>query len=202
MNQLLEQGIAVLRVSGEDQKKGYGWDVQQEHIEAFVEEHNIAMSRFIKFQERATTLDRQEFEAILDEIIGEARRGSIQWVLFGRANRLNRHDWSWMDYLSRLFELSSKSALPWRTKWLRLKPARTQGSFWALFPIWSVGRKRQGHGESSAWRGGKGEQKTDAFQQAMVGFGLIAISPARSQDKVLGKSSRNGQGGAESGLNG
>ncbi len=107
----MESGIGILRVSGEDQKKGYGWDVQQEHIEAFAEGHSISISMFVKFQERATTLDREEFEAILEKVMGEARRGSIQWVLFGRANRLNRHDWTWMEYLSRLFRVGLKIGL-------------------------------------------------------------------------------------------
>ncbi len=107
----MESGIGILRVSGEDQKKGYGWDVQQEHIEAFAEEHSISVSRYIRFQESATTLDREEFETILEEVIGKAGRGSIQWVLFGRANRLNRHDWTWMEYLSRLFRVGLKIGL-------------------------------------------------------------------------------------------
>ena len=65
----MKRALTIIRVSQEDQVKGYGTDVQADDVRAYLSEAGLTEVRCRKIQEESITWDRPQFEAILDEAI-------------------------------------------------------------------------------------------------------------------------------------
>jgi hypothetical protein len=83
--------MTIIRVSEEDQLKGYGPDVQGEHVDGYLLEAGLLEHVRRVINEESTTWNRPRFEAILTEAIDMHARGEIVGIVFPRRNRLARY---------------------------------------------------------------------------------------------------------------
>lgn len=90
---MTETAYRLLRVSSEDQKEGYGFDIQRDDIDSFCAKHNLAVadSYYEEIQESSTTWDREKFEACLENIIELKQKGQIDWFVMPRVDRFARN---------------------------------------------------------------------------------------------------------------
>ncbi len=88
-----EVAYRLLRVSGEDQKKGYGFDIQRSDIDSFCAKHNLATagSHYREIEESSTTWDREKFEDCLEEVIELKHKGEVDWFVLPRVDRFARN---------------------------------------------------------------------------------------------------------------
>lgn len=88
-----EVAYRLLRVSGEDQKKGYGFDIQRSDIDSFCAKHNLvtADSHYREIEESSTTWDREKFEDCLEEVIELKHKGEVDWFVLPRVDRFARN---------------------------------------------------------------------------------------------------------------
>ncbi|MFC1999966.1 recombinase family protein [Chloroflexota bacterium] len=89
----MEKALTIIRVSGEDQLRGYGPDSQWcddvlPNAELLGLQVNENLKRVI--QEPATGWDREEFEAAVREALDLYHRGDIQALVFPRVDRETR----------------------------------------------------------------------------------------------------------------
>jgi len=93
----MRRAFTIIRVSAEDQLKGYGPDSQWEDdvlpnapllgLECYQEHRRIV-------QERATTWERSLWEAAIHEALGAYHKGEVQALLFPRVDRETRFIYS------------------------------------------------------------------------------------------------------------
>lgn len=90
---MTERAYAVLRVSTEDQIKGYGFDIQWDQVSSFIESQGLVLPEGLveRVQETSTTWDRDRFEAILHKAISLRKDGLIEWVILPRVDRFARN---------------------------------------------------------------------------------------------------------------
>ena len=86
----MRRALTIIRVSEEDQLKGYGPDVQADEVRAYLVEAGLTEVTQRVIQEESTTWNRPQFEVILDEAIGLKHRGELEAVVFPRTDRLAR----------------------------------------------------------------------------------------------------------------
>lgn len=90
---MMERAYAVLRVSTEDQIKGYGFDIQWDQVSSFIKRQGLVLPEGLveRVQETSTTWDRDRFEAILHRAVSLRKDGLIEWVVFPRVDRFARN---------------------------------------------------------------------------------------------------------------
>lgn len=98
----MKRALTLIRISEEDQLKGYGPDVQSAETGSYLSETGLTevARRFV--QEESTTWNRPEFEAVLDEAIAMKRQGQLEAVVFPRTDRLARKWDAFGYYLGKL----------------------------------------------------------------------------------------------------
>jgi hypothetical protein len=87
------KAFTIIRVSGEDQLRGYGPDSQwADDVVPNAAFLGLEVSESIKrvIQERATTWDREKFEVAVREALDLYHRGAIQAIVFPRVDRETR----------------------------------------------------------------------------------------------------------------
>ena len=70
----MKKAFIIIRVSEEDQLKGYGPDVQADEVRTYLSQVGLEEIGHRVIQEESTTGDRPQFEVVLDEAIGLKRR--------------------------------------------------------------------------------------------------------------------------------
>jgi len=98
----VKRAFTIIRVSEEDQLRGYGPDVQAAEAQAYLSEADLTEVGSKTIQEESTTWDRPQFEGIVDEIIDLKRRGELEAVVFPRTDRLARKWDAFGYYLGKL----------------------------------------------------------------------------------------------------
>lgn len=98
----MKRAFTIVRVSEEDQLRGYGPDVQAAEVQAYLAGAGLTQVDCRTVQEESTTWDRPKFEAILDEAIDLKRRGELEAVVFPRTDRLARKWDAFGYYLGKL----------------------------------------------------------------------------------------------------
>lgn len=94
--------MTIIRVSEEDQLKGYGPDVQSEQVERYLPEADLVEKERRVINEESTSWNRPRFEAILNEAVALYEKGEIAGVVFPRRNRLARYGSAGAYYLGLL----------------------------------------------------------------------------------------------------
>jgi DNA invertase Pin-like site-specific DNA recombinase len=98
----MRRAFTIIRVSEEDQLRGYGPDVQADEVQAYLHEAGLEEIGRKVVQEESTTWARPQFEAVLDEAIDLKRRGELDAVAFPRTDRLARKWDAFGYYLGKL----------------------------------------------------------------------------------------------------
>ena len=89
----MKKAFTIIRVSGEDQLKGYGPDVQWEYdIVPMAPELDLEVSEYYRrtLQESAIGWDRAKWEAAVREALAIFNKGEIQALMFPRVDRETR----------------------------------------------------------------------------------------------------------------
>ena len=105
--------FTIIRVSGEDQLKGYGPDVQWEYdIVPVAPDLGLEVSEQYRrvLQESATGWDRARWEAAVREALGLFRKGEIQALVFPRVDRETRFVAGSFPLLVRVLSLAPAAA--------------------------------------------------------------------------------------------
>ena len=98
----MRRAITIIRVSEEDQLRGYRPDVQAAEVQAYLSQAGLAEVDLRTIQDESTTWDRPLFEAVLDEVIDRKRKGELEAVVFPRTDRLARNWDAFGYYLGKL----------------------------------------------------------------------------------------------------
>ena len=86
----MKKAFIVIRVSEEDQIKGYGPEVQASEVATYLGQAGLIEICRRVIQEESTTWDRPKFDFVLSEVISMKRRGDVDAIVFPRRNRLAR----------------------------------------------------------------------------------------------------------------
>src|ERR1035437_214735 len=89
----MKNAFTIIRVSGEDQLRGYGPDSQWlDDVVPNAVSLGLEVSENLKrvIQEPATSWDREKFEAAVREAMGLYRSGVVQALIFPRVDRETR----------------------------------------------------------------------------------------------------------------
>jgi DNA invertase Pin-like site-specific DNA recombinase len=98
----MKKALTIIRVSEEDQLKGYGPDAQADEVRDYLVEAGLVEVDCRAIQEESTTWNRPQFEAALEEAIDLKRRGNLEAVVFPRTDRLARKWDAFGYYLGKL----------------------------------------------------------------------------------------------------
>jgi len=78
--------IGYIRVSTEEQTKGFGLDVQREKVETYCSLYNLGNVEIIEDDTTGKTLNRPGLQKVLEEV----RTGNVSKVVVFKADRLTR----------------------------------------------------------------------------------------------------------------
>jgi len=82
----MKKVIGYIRVSTEEQTKGYGLDVQREKVETYCNLYNLGNVEIIEDDTTGKTLNRPGLQKVLEEV----RTGNVSKVVVFKADRLTR----------------------------------------------------------------------------------------------------------------
>jgi len=105
------KALTVIRVSSEDQKKGYGPEDQwEEDVVVNAPKLGVEVSEELKrsIEEPATHWEREKFTKVIKEAIELYQKGAIGAVIFPRVDRETRFVFSSMPLLSEMLKIGIK----------------------------------------------------------------------------------------------